>query len=279
MNSLAALAVLVMLFLVGVQAEGFVSGPSENLHTTQVTVQDKVTPARSFGPQGPASGYHGQGHAVPRGQGPPEGRPFRHGMRESSTTCAREELRRDPADTNLFIAVRRHRLRGYRRLSEKTVLDHEKRHHLYDLIREHPGIDLNVLAELTGLPAPTARYHVDSLVRLRKVVTMEIGGYRRLYENHGRYDVREQVILGHRWQGTGRRLTDVVTMTPGITRGEIAGALGISGPSVTRWLKQYVGLGLFREERDGRYTRYYAVIPVNPIPESAKQPGKVSGTG
>ncbi len=278
MNRFPALAVLVMLLLVGVQAEGLAFGTSENPQTTQVTVRDQVTPARSFGQQGPAGGYHGQGHAVPRGRGPPDGRPFRHGMRESATSCAREELRRDPVDTPLFLALRRHRLHGYRRLSEKTVLKHEKRHHIYDLIREHPGIDLNKLADRTGMPAPTVRYHVDSLVRLRKVVAMEIGGHRRLYENHGRYDPREQVLLGHMWHDTGRRLIGIVSMNPGITRGEIAGALGISGPSVTRWLRQYVDQGLFREERDGRFTRYYAVITVGPQGR-AIAPGTLSSTG
>jgi DNA-binding MarR family transcriptional regulator len=80
------------------------------------------------------------------------------------------------------------------------------------------------------------------------------------------------------WQDTGRRLIDIVTMNPGISRGEIAGALGISGPSVTRWLRQYIDQGLFREERDGRFTRYYAVISVA-TQDGAILPGKSSGTG
>lgn len=212
--------------------------------------------------RGDAAGAYGGFATLPgKGRGPPEGAPFHHGSRQNACSMVRNELRCDPAATDITALAKRYRFRGYRRLSERTVLLHDTRRLLYDLIIGNPGIDLTDLASLAGIAVPTARYHVDSLVRVRKVVTLEIGGHRRLYENHGRYDDREKVVLARLWSQRGRRIAELVEARPGITRGEVAEALGISGPSATRRLKQCVSDGIFLEERDGRFSRYYPAGP------------------
>ena len=70
-------------------------------------------------------------------------------------------LQRDPFDWNA--PVRRVLLRGYRRLSGKNILEHEKRQLIYSTILMKPGIDVPMLASLTGINLHTLRYHLAYL--------------------------------------------------------------------------------------------------------------------
>ena len=214
-------------------------------------------------------GFHrGQGFERPGGSGeitrygPPADRgpaqaPGRHGQERNAAETARGEMRRDPSDRDLLTTIRRYRLGGYRRIFGRNVLEHEKRRALHTIIIENPGVDLHALSFMTGIHPGTLRYHLDQLVSLGKIAVMEVGGVHRFYENHGRYDQRQKNFLAWQWYATTRRMIDLIRASPGISRGEIAGKVGISGPSATRWLKQFIAEGIVNEVRDGRTSRYY----------------------
>lgn len=210
---------------------------------------------------------HGAGHfragapgspwsGLPPGRGGDPGR-ARHGQERDAGERAREELRRDPADRDILGMVRRAWLRGYRRISGSNVLDHEARRMIHDLVICNPGIDLQALSQLSGIPASTVRYHLHQLTGLRKISVLDVGGVHRFYENHGRYDQRQKKVLARLWYVNARKILDLIRASPGISRGEIAGKVGISGPSATRWLKQFLSDGIVHEVRDGRFSRYY----------------------
>ena len=211
--------------------------------------------------RGSGFGQHGWSaetarYGSPADRGPAQA-PGRHGQESNAAESAREEMRRDPSDSDLLATIRRYRLGGYRRIFGRNVLEHETRHALHTIIVENPGVDLQALSLMTGIHPGTLRYHLDKLVNLGKIAVMEVGGVHRFYENHGRYDQRQKNYLAWQWYATTRKMIDLIRASPGISRGEIAGKIGISGPSATRWLKQFITEGIVNEVRDGRFSRYY----------------------
>ena len=209
----------------------------------------------------------GRGMMQGNGPGPGPG-PFPHGERRgcesSPESGVQQELRRDPFDWKSL--ARTIRFRAFRRLSVKNILDHEKRHLIYTAILMNPGIEPAALSALTGVNLHTLRYHAGYLVRLHKVVCVEQGGCIHFFENHGRFGLHEQrKILYERYPATHMILM-LVGSRPGITRGEIAGELGIAGPSVTRWMQRLIGEGIVSEVRDGRRVLYYSAAGQMPEP-------------
>lgn len=186
------------------------------------------------------------------GQNPRNGR---HGDGCPAESRVQQELRRDPSDWNT--PVQRVRFRAYRRLSGKNILEHEKRHLIYTTILMNPGIEVPVLASLTGINLHTLRYHIGHLVRLQKITCTEQGGGYHLFENHGRYDHADQQRILYSRYPTTDRILSIIAANPGITRGEIAEELGLAGPSVTRWTSRLIADRMVTQVRDGRLARHY----------------------
>jgi DNA-binding transcriptional ArsR family regulator len=203
-----------------------------------------------------SAGVVNNGMMQERGHGPmPQA--ARHGQEPSPACQVERELQRDPFDWNA--PVRRVSLRGYRRLSGNNILDHEKRQLIYSTILLNPGIDVPMLASLTSINLHTLRYHLAYLDRMHKIACIEQGGGYHFFENHGRYGhADQQHILFQKYPTTNNIIT-LVGANPGITRGEIAGQLGLAGPSVTRWMHRLIAEGMVTEVREGRYVRYFPV--------------------
>ena len=139
------------------------------------------------GPRVPVA--NGMGTGQGQGHGPmPYG--ARNGQERSAASQVQQELQRDPFDWNT--PVRRVLLRGYRRLSGKNILDHEKRQLIYTTILLNPGIEIPALASLTGINLHTLRYHIAYLIRMKTIACIEQGGGYHFFENHGRYGHADQ---------------------------------------------------------------------------------------
>jgi hypothetical protein len=204
-----------------------------------------------------SAGIGNNGMMQERGNGPmPQA--ARHGQERSPASQVERELQRDPIDWNA--PVRRVLLRGYRRLSGKNILDHEKRQLIYSTILLNPGIDVPMLASLTGINLHTLRYHLAYLDRMHKIACIEQGGGYHFFENHGRYDHADQQQILFRKYPTTNSIISLVGENPGITRGEIASQLGLAGPSVTRWMHRLIAEGMVTEVREGRFARYYPAL-------------------
>ncbi|MDD1724798.1 MAG: winged helix-turn-helix transcriptional regulator [Methanospirillum sp.] len=153
--------------------------------------------------------------------------------------------------------VRQYIIRGYRRITRKNVLEHESRQRLYAMICDHPGLDLKALAELSGLNEHTLKYHLDMMVISGHVSAHRSGGGKHYFENHGTYSATEHALLSRlQEEGSGRILT-LVQSNPGLSRGEIAGKLGVSGPVISRSMQTLIDEGLIKQVSDGKYRRYY----------------------
>ncbi len=168
-----------------------------------------------------------------------------------------QELRRDPFDWNT--PARTIRFQAYRRLSGKNILEHEKRQLIYTTILMNPGIEIPLLSSLTGINLHTLRYHLGYLMSMNKIACIEQGGGYHFFENHGRYGQDEQQRILYSRYPTTSRILSVIGANPGITRGGLAGELGLAGPSVTRWTRQLIANGVVTEVRDGRRVHYYPV--------------------
>jgi len=223
--------------------------------TDQSAVRGGVGHAYRYGAGSEGSGNNGMMQERGNGPMPPAAR---HGQERSPACQVQRELQRDPFDWNA--PVRRVMLRGYRRLSGKNILDHEKRQLIYSTILMNPGIDIPMLASLTGINLHTLRYHIAYLDRMHKIACIEQGGGYHFFENHGRYGhADQQQILFQKYPTTNNIIT-LVGANPGITRGEIADHLGLAGPSVTRWMHRLIAEGMVTEVREGRYARYYPAL-------------------
>lgn len=154
--------------------------------------------------------------------------------------------------------VRQFIIRGYRRISRKNVLEHESRQRLYEMIGDHPGLDLKALADLSGLNEHTLKYHLDMIVLSGHVSVHRAGGGNHYFENHGTYSATQQAFLSHLHEGGSGRILSLVQSNPGLSRGEIAEKLGVSGPVITRSMQILIGEGLIKQVNDGRYRRYYS---------------------
>lgn len=161
------------------------------------------------------------------------------------------------ADTDQTERMVRERLRGYRRITAKNILDHETRRTVYDLICAYPGVDLAGLATLSGANEKTLKYHLDRISEEHLITTITIGKSMHFFENHARYSDDEQQFLSRFSSGQSGRILQTIRDHPGITRGDLARMLGVASPTVTRTVQHLARDGYIRLEKEGRYTKHY----------------------
>ena len=156
--------------------------------------------------------------------------------------------------------------RGFRRLSEKSLLDHEKRRALYDLVLQTPGIDMKTLIAFSGYNENTLRYHMSLLEKAHKIRVTNEGGTLHFFENHGKFSEQEQKILSIQFTFGASRILNALSMRPGLSRGELADTLNIAGPSTTKSIQKLITEGMVYTRKDGKYTRYYLSDPFQQSP-------------
>ncbi|KUG14071.1 transcriptional regulator, arsr family [hydrocarbon metagenome] len=146
---------------------------------------------------------------------------------------------------------------GYRRVSRKNVLGHATRSTLYREIVRRPGSDAATLAEATGTNENTLRYHLMKLVETGTIITFVRPGVVRYFPNQGRYSPFEQVLIHYILNDTPCAILQFLSHCPGMTRQELANALDISGPSVSRQMEGLIADGVVENRSDGRSNHYF----------------------
>jgi DNA-binding transcriptional ArsR family regulator len=148
-------------------------------------------------------------------------------------------------------------LGGFRRISKKNVLEHDARQVIYQAITATPGIDVKTLTAMTGINENTLRYHVDRLVATGKISGFTRPGVVRYFQNQGAYSPFEHRVFHYLRTDTPRGILWLLYQHPGLTRQQLADALAISGPSVTRQMDNLTGDGLVENRFPGRSNHYY----------------------
>jgi predicted transcriptional regulator len=142
---------------------------------------------------------------------------------------------------------------GHRRISRKNALEHDTRRAAYLCIRENPGINHASLSRRLGINVGTLRYHLATLCEMGEIRSEHTHGLLRYYANGRAAGEGEGYLLN----GTRRRILDLLAQDPGMTRKEVASALGIAGASVTWHMALLIREGAVRSEKDGRIVRYF----------------------
>lgn len=146
---------------------------------------------------------------------------------------------------------------GFRRISGKNVLEHDGRDRIFRAIVEHPGIDAPALSRLLNANENTLRYHLFTLLRAEKITAFSRPGVVRYYPNQGMYLPFVQCLLHALWTDSPRGIILLLWHSPGMTRGQLAEAIGISGPSATRHLQQLGEDGIVGCRVSGRQHHYF----------------------
>ncbi len=145
---------------------------------------------------------------------------------------------------------------GYRRISKNNVLEHDARQVIYEAVTGYPGIEARTLADTTGINENTLRYHLAMLVSTRKITCFIRPGVVRYFQNQNVYSPFEQVVFHYLRTDTPRWIIGLLANHPGQTRQQIADALGISGPSVTRQMERLIEDGIVDNLLPGRSNHY-----------------------
>jgi len=146
---------------------------------------------------------------------------------------------------------------GFRRISKKNVLEHEARQVIYQAITAAPGTDVKTLTEVTGINENTLRYHLDRLVATGKITSFARPGVVRYVQNQGAFTQFEHRVFHYLWTDTPRGILWLLRQNPGLTRQQLADALMIAGPSVTRQMDNLIEDGIVENRFPGRSNHYY----------------------
>lgn len=174
---------------------------------------------------------------------------------------------------------------GHKRVLHNNVLENETRNAMYLCIRDNPGINTRSLSRLLGINIGTLRYHVEMLCRMGTVVPEPNCRGMRYYVNTGACPDLERKVAGYLNEQSKSRILNIVLQHPGCTRKEIASRLMMSGANVTWHMKPLLRDGIVRDEKKGRFVRYYLCADAKECVQAhgswkpAITGGRVSGTG
>jgi predicted transcriptional regulator len=145
---------------------------------------------------------------------------------------------------------------GYRKAERNVIFKNRNRHAIYEYITANPGIRFHALERLSGMKEGTLKYHLIVLMAKKRIVSVGSGGSLRYFENNGRYTELEKKVFLHLQNPTTRRILEILSSFPEVSRKDIAGIVGIAGPSITWHTKRLSMDGIITTRRNGRGIRY-----------------------
>ena len=158
---------------------------------------------------------------------------------------------------------------GHKRISRKNALEHDTRRAAYHCVRENPGINHSTLSYMLGINVGTLRYHIEILCETGQIVSESNHGVLRYYA--GIRAARESKRNAYPLNEMRKRMLGLLMQDPGMTRKDVASALGITGASVTWHMALLIRDGAVRSEKGGRMVHYY------PQRNVAQRPGADRG--
>lgn len=136
----------------------------------------------------------------------------------------------------------------YHRVREESSLEHPSRRALYQAIVARPGCTIQSAARMAGLSRGTAVHHLRMLARHRLVTQRPGTKEVHLFPNTPGFEGAAGAHLALLARPRTRQVGQLVAAHPGLTRTQVAGAVGIS-PSTLDWhLRSLMGSGLVTEQ-------------------------------
>jgi predicted transcriptional regulator len=156
----------------------------------------------------------------------------------------------------IFFSLKAMAALGYRKIEQNAILRNRNRQTIFDCIAANPGIKFHTLERLTGMKEGTLKYHLLILGMKRRIVSFGSGKSLRYFENNGRYSELEKKVFLHLQDPTTRRILEILASSPEVSRKDIAGMVGVAGPSISWHTKRLSGDGIITTSRKGRAVRY-----------------------
>ena len=145
---------------------------------------------------------------------------------------------------------------GFRRITNRTVLNDDFRNDLYRQIAANPGAGARELRRLTGASRGRLRYHLNTLVKEGKVAAVDYRNRAGHFARNQRYtDLEQRILISLREKPVGAILRCLLR-APDPTQSDLAERLELSGPTIARQMQELETEGIVAAERDGRFIRY-----------------------
>jgi len=145
---------------------------------------------------------------------------------------------------------------GYRKVERNAVSYNRNRQIIFDCITANPGIRFHALERMTGMKEGTLKYHLLILAMKNRIVSFGSEKSVRYFENNGRYSEIEKKLFLYLQNRTTRRILEILATSPEVSRKDLAGIVGIAGPSISWHTKRLSGDGIITTERKGSAVRY-----------------------
>ncbi|HUR68315.1 MAG TPA: winged helix-turn-helix transcriptional regulator [Candidatus Thermoplasmatota archaeon] len=169
----------------------------------------------------------------------------------------------------------------YTRLNKPDILENDVRNHIYDIIRQHPGISAREVHRQSTQSWGTVVYHLRQLERHHLVVSRALGRTRNYYENHGKYKGMEAQLACLQSE-RALTLARAIVAQPGITQEQLAAVSGFPQPTTSYYVRKLKQAGLCEEQREGRYVKYVPHVDLPryiQLSESSPTTAAASATG
>ncbi len=139
------------------------------------------------------------------------------------------------------------KLTGDAAATEAVDVDGDVRDAIAGYLATTPGAHFSKVRDDLQLGTGETQHHLRTLAGRDRVESRKDGDYRRFFPA-GRFDEFEQVALGYLRRETPRGMLVELLRDPDATGGDLAGALGVSPPTISKYAGQLESAGLLTRE-------------------------------
>lgn len=146
-------------------------------------------------------------------------------------------------------------------MDKKTpVLDLEARNTIYWIISKHPGLHFRELQRRTGLVIGSLQYHLNYMKKKGLITEQKSWDYSRFYIK-GELSEEERKLMSSLRQKNIRILVTFLYNCKGCQHKDIAKNVGLSPSTVSWYLNRLCEVGIVKNAKDGRETRFELTNP------------------
>lgn len=137
----------------------------------------------------------------------------------------------------------------------EKILQLEARRHVFEAVRDNPGIHMRGIAKETGMPMGTLRYQLRYLEKHGLIVERRDGRKITYYPAKGEMivDAQDKRYLAVLRQEIPRLIVLHLMMHPHSSHGELKPHFKISASTLSYHLKKLADSGIISKDDDGRY--------------------------
>lgn len=145
---------------------------------------------------------------------------------------------------------------GFRITERANVFENSNRARIYEYIKTRPGAYLSEIIEKAGIDRGAARYHIKILKAHHKIEAYRESGKTRYFQNNSTYGEEEKKVVSALQNATNQRIISEIQNGNCNTNLALAREIGVSGATISWYVKNLKETGLIDETRIGRSIIY-----------------------